>query len=309
MLNAQLGKTYNKEEALSFLRSPYKKGKRRKRGKPMRRLRGRIMNINKRTRRKGDCIQNKYRFRKKVETVVNVPKMYYYGRDLKQLRNIIPTLDKFVLKPNHLSRGIGIRVLTRNGSSYVDLNEDILTLDDILDECEAIVKLRRYGTAQNIILEEAIVSHKKYNCIGMADIRMIFYFNNFLMCIARIPSEESGGYGNIIRGAGWGVVLQNGKYVDSKLFQPTTVKSGNLPFFNKLVRAGKKVSRTYGLAFQAIDMTVNEEGKVFVIESESMPQIEYYLTPRGIRWMNRKLSGNRRYINHRRNKGRGKKRL
>ena len=123
------------------------------------------------------------------------------------------------------------------------------------------------------------------------DLRFIFLRDVFLFCIARFPSTKSRGYSNIIRHANWAITL-DGNLTDDKRFQKATINEGTLPFFDELVLKGQELSREFGYAFQAFDLTVNKEGKIVCLESESLPQIEYYLTPLGVSWMFKILNEN-----------------
>lgn len=268
----------------------------------MRRLRRTICRINRRSGGRGDVIQSKYQYRKKIQVIVNVPKTYYYGANLVDIRNAILKLDKFVMKPNHLSRGIGIRVLEKVGSKYHDLNGDILTVDDLIDECAILIKLKRYKGIKAIILEEKIGSHASFKSYcsgpGMSDIRCIYYRNRFMFGVARFPTKSSGGYGNIIRGAAFGFFLSGGRFINSGYFQISTIKKGILPNFKNLNSAGIAVSQLFSCDFISVDMTVGVDGKVYVIESERLPQIEYYLTDKGVRWMLKSLRQRRKIPRH-----------
>ena len=280
---------YDKKKHLDFLRRPYKYTKGRKGSKKLSRLRSKLNTLNKGTRKTGDYIQSKYQFRLKASKVAKVPKVYYYGTDLQKIRNVIMTLDEFVLKPNHLSRGIGIRILKRDGNKFIDPNGDVLTAKDIVDECAMIIRLKRYFGMKAVLIEENITTHPKLNPNGFADIRMFYFKNRFLFCIARMGHKHSNTYGNTNRGASWGAVL-NGKFVrDDRFIQSGNIQ-GSLAFFDQMALTGQKVTSTFGIIFQTIDMTVNTKGEVLVLESEQMPQIQYYLTNKGVDWLD-KMTG------------------
>lgn len=282
---------YDKKKHLNFLMSPYKLGPKKCRSKKMIKLRRMIFSINSKTQKRGDFIQNKYSFRKKVSGKVLTPEIYYFGTNLIEIKKKMMQLDEFVMKPNHLSRGIGIRVLKRENDKFVDINGDVLSVDDLIDECKIIINKRRYGTTRAIILEKVIHSNKKFNCIGIADIRMIYYKKRIIFAVARIPSKKSMGYGNIVRGANWGAVI-GGVYMSDDRFNHPTINHGKLPFWKEMVSAGETVTKLYGITFQAVDLTVDESGKVIVIESERMPQIEYYLSDQGVDWIQKVIKSN-----------------
>ncbi len=275
---------YNKEERLRFLRNPYELGPRKAQSLEMQALIANLKRLNFLTMGIADGTHSKIFFKKKIGRVVRTPKTFYCGRDLKAIRKEIFRHTSFVLKPNHLSRGIGVRALERKGTGFVDINGDVLSADSLVDECKVILQLKSKGH-KGFLIEERIRSHPVFSTTGMADIRVIYYRKDLLFAVARMPSIKSQGYGNIIRGADWGIVLEGGEYTQDDRFQKGTLLNGRLPCFDLFVAAGKKVTELFGIVFQAVDMTVNEDGEVVVMESEEMPQIEYYLTPRGVDWI------------------------
>lgn len=257
----------------------------------MRRLKSNVLRINRLYKRPDDYTQCKYYIKEKIKKYVKVPETYYYGDNIELLRKEIMKRDELVIKPNHLSQGIGISVLTkRDDGKYQDINNDILTIEDIIDECKIILNIKRLNAKRKIIVEERIKSHPFLgtNDGTIADIRMIFYDKNFLWGNMRVPSSSSGGYSNLSRGADVSYISQNGDFVDSndERFQKRLYRKGKMPFFKDLVDAGKKVSDLYGLKFQTVDMTVNDKGEVLVIECEELPQIETSLTSKGVVWLN-----------------------
>ena len=257
----------------------------------MRRLKSSISKINRLYKQPNDYTQCKYYIKEKIKKDVNVSDTYYYGDNLELLRNEIMKRDEMVIKPNHLSQGVGIRVLTKmEDGRYQDINNDILTIEDIIDECRVILNIKRLNAKRKIIVEERIRSHSFFGTEDgtVADIRMFFYNKRFLWANMRVPSSSSGGYSNLSRGADVSYISDNGDFVDSsdERFQKRLYRKGKIPFFKDLVDAGKKVSNLYGLKFQTVDMTVNDKGEVIVIECEELPQIETSLTGKGAIWLN-----------------------
>lgn len=260
--------------------------------KTMKRLRNTILSLNRKSRRLHDVIQNKYVFKEKVKNIVNVPETYFieYSPNIKEKLLSVP-VDTFVLKPNHLSRGIGIRTLTKVGDEYRDINGDVLRMDDILAEAKACYEQQRLNIQmiKGIMAEQKITSHpdmRWYSQDGIADIRMIYVRKKFVMGLARFPTQESGSYGNIARGAKWGIFNSLGRIEHDTRFKSKQIENNKkIPFFVEMRDASQKVINDYGYIVQAVDMTVDEDGKVYVIESERTPQFELYLTKEGIEWM------------------------
>lgn len=279
---------YDKKETLEVLKNPYPHTKKRKYTPVMRVLQGTINRINKASCRSEDFIQNKYHFSEKVKHVVKVPELYAYTTYPEKVGNWLEEhteIQSFVVKPNHLSRGIAVRVLERQGDKFLDTNGDILTTQDIVDECAAVVKLKKCKGIPSIIIQERIHSHPDFGTRGMADIRTIYFDGRFLFSCIRIPTARSGWYGNIHSDASYGFSM-TGEYISGDIkFLPSTITEGTVPFFDDMVLAGQRVCELFGLRFQAIDMTVDESGEVVVIESERSPQLHYYLSDTGTRWL------------------------
>ena len=280
------------EEFLESLKDPFSKVSRKIR--IIKSLKRKISTLNARYMRSGDYIQSKNGFKNKVKDVVLVPKTLFFTTKPSELAPILPKLDEFVMKPNHLSRGLGVRVLKRDGSKYIDLNGDILTIDELIEEAEAIMKVRRgMDCNRGVMIEKCIHSHEDFQefmCgTGVADIRMVFFDKELIFGIGRFPSEESGGYGNIRRGAKWGVFNEYGDFVNDPKFLKADIQEGTLPLFAIMLQASQKAIQEYQFPFQSIDLTVNDKGEAVVIESEKSPQIEAYFTKEGGAWLYKKI--------------------
>lgn len=281
---------YNRQIAINNILRAYKKPK----GMPrnMQKLRQWILRTNKRARKPDDVIQDKYKAKLKMSKVVTVPDTLFISYN----PNISTHLDElkettFVLKPNHLSRGIGIRTLTKDGDRYRDICGDVLTKDDLLAEAQASYKQQRLSIncIKGIMAEQRLISHDDlqwYSASGIADIRMIFIKDQFTMGLGRFPTLASGEYGNMARGAKWGIFDSLGRFRHDDRFKSREIPNGKkLPFFAEMKETAQKVIESYGYVVQAVDMTVDKTGTVYVIESERTPQFELYLTKEGVDWL------------------------
>lgn len=281
---------YNRAKAVSDIQNGYKNST--NMSKKMRKLRDTIMRMNRRARRRDDVIQDKYKFKLKVQDVVTVPETYSfeYSSDIVTLLSKVdePT---FVLKPLHLSRGIGIRTLTRDGDVFRDINGDVLTMTDLKVEAGAMYKQQRLKikSINGIMAEQRLMSHDSlqwYSAAGIADLRFMYYNKKFIMGLGRFPTLVSGEYGNIARGAKWGMFDALGRFSHHENYRSREIPNGKkLPFFKEMKEIGEKVVNEFGYIFQGVDMTVSRDGTVYVIESERTPQLEKYLTKEGVDWM------------------------
>jgi len=283
---------YDKRETLRRLQHPYRYTKKKKYTPVMRVLQGAINRINKASVRPNDFIQNKKHFSEKVQGVVKVPEIYAYTTYPEKVGNWLEKetdITDFVIKPNHLSRGIAVRVLKRQDDKFIDTNGDILTTQDIVDECAAVVKLKRYKGVPSIIIQERVRSHADFGTSGMADIRMVYFDSRFLFSCIRIPTKGSGFYGNIHRGADFGFSI-TGQYINNdNRFYPGTITKGEVPFFDEMILSGQRACHEFGLRFMSVDMCPDQDGVPIIIEAERSPQIHYYLSDNGARWLLREL--------------------
>jgi len=295
-LNRNISLSYNRmshQDFLDSLKNPYK---RTHKIRVIKSLKRKIQTLNAKYGRSGDYIQSKQGFKKKVGSVVRVPETYFYTIDSK---GISPGLDhdEFVMKPNHLSRGLGIRILEKTDDGrYQDINGDVLTEKELIEEAQAIMGVgRAWKTARGILFEERIRSHDKLKEFmvgdGIADIRLAFFDKEFQFGVARFPTIKSKGYGNTGRGASWGVFLDSGEFVNDDRFLPCDLTKGTLPFYEDMIQVSQKVLQLYQFPFQTVDLTVDHDGDVVVIESEKSPQLEVYLTKNGATWLYKKVLG------------------
>jgi len=113
-----------------------------------------------------------------------------------------------------------------------------------------------------------------------------------LFVVARLSTESSSGYANTNRGSAFGSYI-GGKLIKDGRF----VIKGNLPdvlpFYDRMVMNGQAVCKTYGYCFLSVDMTIGMDGKVVAMEIEQLPQIQYYLKPRGVKWMTKEIGADR----------------
>lgn len=283
---------YHKSATLKRLKKPYKGSIKIPQSRELILLKAAISTVNRNTRKAGDFVQSKYQAREKFKHLVQTPKIYYYGSDMDRISKTIMTLKKFVMKPNNLSRGLGIRILTRDGELFTDDSGEVLTLQDVVDECKILSVAKRYKGRQGILIEEFIQSHPKLGAYGYADIRCIYFKDHILFVVARLSTESSSGYANTNRGSAFGSYI-GGKLVKDGRF----VIKGDLPdvlsFYDRMALAGQSVCKTYGYCFLSVDMTVGLDGKVVVMEVEQLPQIQYYLKQPGVKWMTKEIGADR----------------
>jgi hypothetical protein len=285
---------YDKNKTLEFLKNPYQKigGFR----SPVRRKVASFLhgltrdNLN---RHVSDLVWSKTCFKAFLTKAIRMPESFFFADELEPLKVYLeigaPTT--FVWKPNHLSQGVGVRVLMREGKLFKDISGEELTVQDLLDEAALLMELRKGPCASNagILIEERIFPHEAFAPFievegAIADVRFLFLVGDLKCTYARFPTRESNGYGNYSRGAVFGATLDDGVFCNDSRFSLQSDIEGRLPFFEEMRAVGREVVRRCQLPWQAVDMTVNAKGQVVVIESESFPQI-ICLSDEGVQWI------------------------
>jgi hypothetical protein len=285
---------YDKEKALKFLENPYPQivGY----GTPRRAAVASFLEaLTRENRRMSGLVWDKHAFKAVAALEGKVPRTILLTADSEELAVCLATIDRgfaFVVKPNHLSQGVGVRSLEGLGAGrFADISGEELSIEDLVDEAEACRRLRRgpCGNPPATMVEERVVSHEAFAPWmevegAMADVRMLYLFGRFKCCYARFPTRESRGYGNYSRGATFGGTFGDGVFVGDPRFSLNMICDGELPFFREMRERGSRVVTRCQLPWQAVDMTVDREGEVVVVESETLPQL-ICLSEEGIEWL------------------------
>jgi len=285
---------YDKDKALEFLKDPYPRiagfGTAR-RAQVAAYLEG-LTRIN---REASGLVWDKHAFKAMAALEGRVPRTILLTADPEELAMCLASVDagySLVVKPNHLSQGVGVRSLVARGDGrFADISGETLSIQDLVDEAEACRRLRRgpCRSAPATLVEECIVSHEAFDPWmeveeAMADVRMLYLFGKFKCCYARFPTRASRGYGNYSRGATFGGTFGDGVFVGDPRFSLNMICDGELPFFREMRERGSRVVTRCQLPWQAVDMTVDQDGEVVVVESETMPQL-ICLSEEGIEWL------------------------
>ena len=252
-----------------------------------------------------------------AENDIQIPEIY---DTLKKESNWDEFWDKvseretFVLKPNRLSEGRGIHVITKTEDPMIwnELNGDKVSLE--LLKKDAVGFLRRKttghqaGTATNIMMaEERILSHSDYKDFilydGIVDFRMYLLDDEVIYGKMRCPTVQSKGLGNTAKKA-TALFIKDGLIQDgSNLFINVSTKyngkkmlNKKVPFWDTIEEASVKVAKIFKSPFHSVDLTINEKGEAVVMESEKIPTLAHFKKEEATRlydllqvWANEKL--------------------
>jgi alpha-L-glutamate ligase-like protein len=152
---------------------------------------------------------------------ISVPKLLVKIERQSQLRNLkdmLSGLDKFVVKPAQGSGGKGILVIMkREGDEFIKPNGQRLQLRDIRRDISNIISgLYSLGGKPDVAMIETLVEFDpifdRYSYEGVPDIRVIVYKGYPAMAMLRCSTRESDGKANLHQGAvGVGIDMRSGK--------------------------------------------------------------------------------------------------
>jgi len=243
---------------------------------------------------------DKYAFKKLLEqNNIKVPKTYATLRKEKDWSDFwdkVSQYDTFVMKPNRLSEGRGIHVLTKGEENWLELNGEAVAIATLMKD--AIGFLRRRTTAHRdgqrvkniVIAEERVFSHEDFNDYtvdgGIVDFRLYMLDDEVLYGKMRCPTSNSRGLGNTAKGA-VALFVEGGVIGDGKeIFKNTTSRyngvdmSGKkVPFWKEIVECSKNVSKIFKSPFHSVDLTVDRDGEATVMECEKIPTLGHFKKP------------------------------
>jgi len=246
----------------------------------------------------GNLFYNKYKFKKFLsDHNIRTPKTYHFITDPDKVPNKFP--DEFVLKPNNASSGTDVYVLKRiNDHEYQEIDGRIHQDVFVQGKIKNILSIQR---ANGVIVEELIRNPEELKVLlgeskGIIDLRFYVLFNNILYGKLRIPNSKSKGYANTGRKATAMFVDENGIIGKRNIFRNTTTNHPDIkrsfnkmkvPLWDEFSRTALNVTKLFNLKFHSVDVTIDDQGKGCVCESECIPYLGYYTDPGCLDLMNR----------------------
>lgn len=152
---------------------------------------------------------------------IAVPKLLAtieHQSQLRNLKDILVDLDKFVIKPAQGSGGKGILVIIqREGDTFIKPSGQRLELRDVHRDISNILSgLYSLGGKPDVAMIEKLVEFDpifdRYSYEGVPDIRIIIYKGYPAMAMLRCSTKQSDGKANLHQGAvGVGIGMSSGK--------------------------------------------------------------------------------------------------
>lgn len=205
----------------------------------------------------------------------------------------------FVIKPVKGLGGQGILLVKKSvkeSDKFILPNGKRVVSDDLKMHAMDIVDGRysHNNLQDKAMIEERINIHPKFKRMavgGAPDVRVIVFNKVPVMAMLRLPTEESGGRGNLHQGAiGLGIDMATGittygvykegpiKYFpDSCKYAGKKVNGITVPHWNKILKMAVETQIASKLAYLSVDMLIDAEKGPVVLELNDQPGLSIQL--------------------------------
>lgn len=223
-------------------------------------------------------------------TGIAVPKLLATIERQSQLRNlkeIVAGLDKFVVKPAQGSGGKGILVIIqREGDIFIKPSGQRLELRDVHRDISNILSgLYSLGGKPDVAMIEKLVEFDpifdRYSYEGVPDIRVIIYKGYPAMAMLRCSTQESDGKANLHQGAvGVGIDMASGKALFAVQHDDPVTKHPDtgydfselqIPHWKKILTLAASCYEVTHLGYLGVDIVLDKYLGPLILELNARP--------------------------------------
>lgn len=212
-------------------------------------------------------------------TMPNTLVTYGSFYELRTLAEDLARYEDFVIKPAKGSGGGGILVFThKEGSHWITPGGKHLSLAEIKKHITDIIfGIYSFGLSDEAIIEQRIIQHPavtRLSPYGLADVRLIVYQHQPVLCMARIPTLASDGKANLHQGAiGLGINMITGRtqhaiLLDSDItHHPDTNEpliDQQIPHWQGVVEMSRTAACIAPLKYLGVDISISDNGPVLL---------------------------------------------
>lgn len=215
-------------------------------------------------------------------------RIYTYFYELRTLEQDIERYTDFVIKPSQGSGGGGIIVVSgREGRHWKSVGGKTLTLRDLKKHISDILfGVYSFDLADRALIEERVVQHdsmSELSPFGLADVRIIFYQDEPVLSMTRVPTQASDGRANLHQGAvGIGIDLERGRTIHA-IVQGEPVErhpdtglqliGRTIPYWDEVMAVSRRAARAVPLKYLGVDISISRTGPV-LLEINVRPGLE-----------------------------------
>ncbi|MFQ5465752.1 MAG: sugar-transfer associated ATP-grasp domain-containing protein [Thermodesulfobacteriota bacterium] len=214
--------------------------------------------------------------------------VYGYFYELGNLGEELGPYTDFVIKPVHGRGGGGIVVVTgRDGGGWSAAGGRVYTQEGLKRHISDIIfGVYSFDLHDQAMVEARVEQHPEMadmSRLGLADIRVVFFKNEPVLTMTRIPTYASEGKANIHQGAvGVGIDMATGRtihavYRDRVVTRHPDTGVGllgrRIPFWDRVIEVGRRVARAVPLKYLGIDVAIGADD-VMVLEINVRPGLQ-----------------------------------
>jgi len=219
-----------------------------------------------------------------VPAMIGVARTQYH---VKQLKQFLSDVEKFVIKPSKGSGGKGILVVVgRDGEDFVKPSGAIINIKELQHHVSNTLSgLFSLGGKPDVAMIEELVEFSDvfdgFSFEGVPDVRVIQYHGYPVMAMTRLSTRESDGKANLHQGAvGLGIDIATGKTLKAVQHgQPVThhpdtgrdLSELNIPLWHTLLCLASSCHEVTGLGYLGADIVLDKNKGPLLLELNARP--------------------------------------
>ena len=233
------------------------------------------------------------------------PKVYFQISAMSEAKNFhsrLKDIDDFVVKPARGSMGNGIAIVEgmtwsekKSETFFMTTRQDKLSYSAFFYYISSILSglYSLNGQPDKALIQERLRVHSFFKDIsyhGVPDIRVILYRGFPVMSMLRLPTQKSGGRGNLHQGAvGCGINLKTGvltaaiqsnSYIEEHPNTQASLLGLQIPFWEETLKLASRCSKLAEINYLGVDIVIHPEKGPMVLEANARPGLSIQLANR-----------------------------
>jgi len=223
-----------------------------------------------------------------------------YISDMKTLHKKLETLRTFVIKPARGATGNGILIVhdvrwspNKKETYIVTTRKEDMRFDEFIYYLSMILSgaFSLSGHKDRVLIQEKLSIHPFFDPIsykGIPDVRVIVFKGFPVMAMVRLPTESSGGRGNLHQGAlGCGIDLKTGKINHAVLDNNHVLRHPDypeveltglvIPHWDEVLKVSSMCSELMDIQYLGVDIVLDPDLGPLVLEMNARPGLSIQL--------------------------------
>lgn len=239
------------------------------------------------------------------EAGLATPKVHFQISSMSEAKHFhssIKNIDDFVVKPARGSMGNGIAIVEgltwseqKSETFFMTTRQDKLSYSAFFYYVSSILSglYSLNGQPDKALIQERLRVHSFFKDIsyhGVPDIRVILFKGFPVMAMLRLPTQKSGGRGNLHQGAvGCGIHLKTGRlkaaiqsnsYIEEHPNTGASLLDLSLPFWDETLKLATRCSHLAEIKYLGVDIVIHPEKGPMILEANARPGLSIQLANR-----------------------------